>query len=90
MWIYDTNILKICNKRELTEYMNKYTFCKTNEMGIMNILFHFKHKLWTPFPIGASNDKILFDWCELNQKFHTTWRDYCFIKYPATLSFDDT
>ena len=36
----------------------------------------------------ASNGKILFDWCELNNP-NKTWKDYCFIKYPATITFDD-
>jgi hypothetical protein len=88
IWIYDTNILKICNKKQLIEAMDKYTFCKTNEMGIMNILFHFKYKLWEQLPIKATNGKILFDWCELNNS-NTNWRDYCYIKYPVTISFDD-
>jgi hypothetical protein len=89
MWIYDTSILNLCDKNQLIEAMNKYTFCKTNEMGIMNILFHFKYKLWERLPIKASNGKFLFDWCELNQTYHTTWREYCFIKYPISISFDD-
>ena len=88
MWIYDTNILKLCDKNQLIEAMNKYTFCKTNEMGIMNILFTFKYNLWERLPIKASNGKILFDWCELHNP-NTNWRDYCFIKYPVTISFDD-
>ena len=88
MWIYDTNILKLCDKNQLIEAMNKYTFCKTNEMGIMNILFHFKYNLWEQFPIKASNNKFLFDWCELNN-LDTNWRDYCYIKYPVTISFED-
>jgi len=88
IWIYDTNILQICNKNQLIEAMNKYTFCKTNEMGIMNILFHFKYNLWERLPLKASNGKILFDWCEYNNP-GTKWNDYCFIKYPATISFDD-
>ena len=87
MWIYDTNILKLCDKNQLIEAMNKYTFCKTNEMGIMNILFHFKYNLWEQFPIKASNNKFLFDWCELNN-LDTNWRDYCYIKYPVTISFE--
>ena len=89
MLIYDTNILKLCDKTQLIEAMNKYTFCKTNEMGIMNILFHFKYKLWERLPIKASNGKILFDWCELNQDHPTTWRDYCLLKYPVSIGFDD-
>ena len=90
IWMYDTNILNKCDKAQLIEAMNKYPFCKTNEMGIMNILFHFKYHLWEPFPVKASNNKFLFDWCELNQTYPTSWRDYCFIKYPVTISFEDT
>ena len=90
MWMYDTNILKICNKTQLIEAMNTYTLCKTNEMGIMNLLFHFKYKLWREFPLKASNGKYLFEWCELNHSFYTTWRDYCFLKYPVTISLNAT
>ena len=88
IWIYDTNILKLCDKNQLIEAMNKYTFCKNNEMVIMNIMFHFKYNLWERMPIMSSNGKILFDWCELNNP-NTNWRDYCYIKYPATITFDD-
>ena len=89
MWIYDTNILNLCDKRQLICAMNKYTFCKTNEMVIMNILFHFKYKLWEKLPIKASNGKFLFDWSELNQNHPTTWREYCLLKYPVSIGFDD-
>ena len=89
IWIYDTCILKICDKNQLIEAMNKYTFCRTNEMGIMNIMFHFKYHLWERLPIKATNGKILFDWCELNNP-GTNWREYCYIKYPLTISFNDT
>jgi hypothetical protein len=85
IWVYDTSILDVCNKQQLINAMNKYPLCKTNEMTIMNLLFHFKYKLWKPFPILASNKKILFEWSELNSQTYTTWRDYCFIKYPVTI-----
>lgn len=88
MWVYDTSILKICDKEELINAMNKYTVCKTNEMGIMNLMFHFKYNLWKEFPLKASNGKYLFEWCELNHNFYTTWRDYCFIKYPVTIGLN--
>jgi hypothetical protein len=66
--------------------MNRYPVCKTNEMGIMNLLFHFKYNLWREFPEKATNGKYLFDWCESNrEKEKTTWRDYCFIKYPISI-----
>jgi hypothetical protein len=89
MWVYDTSILKICNKEQLIGAMNKYTVCKTNEMGIMNLLFNFKYKLWKEFPLKSSNGKYLFEWCELNHSFYTTWRDYCFIKYPLTIGLHE-
>lgn len=89
IWIYDTSILDACDKSQLIEAMNSYPFCKTNEMGIMNILFHFKYHLWEPFPINSSNCKYLFDWCELNHP-GTNWKDYCYIKYPVTITFEDT
>ena len=73
---------------KMIEAMNKYPFCKTNEMGVMNIMFHFKYNLWERLPIKSSNDKILFDWCELNN-LKTKWSDYCYIKYPVSISFED-
>jgi hypothetical protein len=88
IWIYDTSILNLCDKSQLIEAMNKYTLCKTNEMGIMNLLLKFKYKLWEPFPRISTSNKILFDWCELNN-LNTTWKDYCYIKYPVTITFDD-
>jgi len=88
IWIYDTNILDLCDKNKLLDAMNNYPLCRTNEMGIMNLLFHFKYNLWQPFPVKASNGKYLFDWCEANNP-NTTWRDYCLIKYPITIGFED-
>ncbi len=89
IWIYDTKILNLCNKNQMIEAMNKYTLCRTNEMGIMNLLLRFKYNLWEPFPFKTIDEKkILFDWCELNNP-NTNWRDYCYIKYPVTISFDD-
>lgn len=90
IWIYDTHILNLCNKQQLIDAMNNYTLCRTNEMGIMNLLLRFKYNLWEPFPFKLQSGKILFDWCELNNP-NTTWRDYCYIKYPVTISmsFDD-
>jgi hypothetical protein len=87
IWIYDTKILDICNKNELIDSMNKYPICKTNEMTIMNIIFHFKYNLWIPFPIKTiSKDKIkyLFEWSEIKNS-GTTINDYCLLKYPVNI-----
>ena len=68
----------------------KYPVCKTNEMTLMNLYIHFKYNLWTRFPKNASNGKVLFDWCETNNPLRSTWRDYCFLKYPVTITLEDT
>ena len=90
IWIYDTAILQICSKEEMIQGILRYPICKTNEMALMNIFIHFKYSLWEPFPIRASNGKYLFDWCESNNPQPSSWRDYCFLKYPCTITFDDT
>lgn len=89
MWIYDTDILKICNKNEMIQAMNTYPVCRTNEMTIMNLLLHFKYKLWTAFPIKTkTDDKYLFEWNESNHPFPTNWTNYCYMKYPYSIGFD--
>lgn len=90
IWVYDTKILDIVNKQELIDGILKYPICKTNEMALMNLYIHFKYKLWERFPVKASNMKTLFEWCESNNPLPSTWRNYCFIKYPCTITFDDT
>ena len=88
IWIYDTKILNLCLKQQMIEAMNKYTLCRTNEMGIMNLIIRFRYNLWEPFPFKINSGKILFDWCELNNP-NTNWRDYCYIKYPVTITFNE-
>ena len=90
MWVYDTSILAICSKEEMIKGILEYPICKTNEMTLMNLFLHYKYQLWERFPVFAANGKVLFDWCEANNPSPTTWRDYCFIKYPCTITFDDT
>lgn len=90
MWVYDTSILEVCSKEEMICGILKYPICKTNEMALMNIFINFKYGLWERFPVKAANGKILFDWSERNNPSPSTWRDYCFIKYPATITLEDT
>lgn len=91
IWVYDTSILEICSKNEMIKGITAYPMCKTNEMALMNIFLHFKYKLWEPFPVHVGDDpKVLFEWCESNSPNQTNWRDYNFIKYPCTISFEDT
>lgn len=90
MWVYDTSILDTISKDEMIQGILKYPVCKTNEMALMNLYIHFKHKLWVRFPTKTANDKVLFEWCESNNPLPTSWRDYCFIKYPNSIAFEDT
>lgn len=91
IWVYDTSILDRVSKEEMIDGMLRFPICKTNEMTMMNLYIHFKYKLWERFPVMSSiPNKILFEWNETNNPNPTTWRDYCFIKYPHTITFDDT
>jgi hypothetical protein len=82
MWVYDTDLLNHINKQQFIDIMNEYPLCKTNEMGVMNILLTFKMKYWEPFPYKASNGKYLFDWSDYNHP-GSKCNDYCYIKYPS-------
>jgi len=84
MYIYDTSLINDTSKNEMIAIMNEYPLWRTNEMGVMNVYFHFSRRVWTPFPTFARNGKYLFEWCELNRSC-TQWYDYCAIKYPVTL-----
>ena len=83
MWVYDSKILDFIKKEEFLDIMNRFPVFKTNEMGVMNILLHFKYNVWVPFPEKTKHDKYLFDWCELNRP-GSYWNQYCFIKYSST------
>ena len=81
MWIYDTRIG--ISKEELINTIGKYPLWRTNEMGVMNVVIHFKMKKWYALPLYATNNKILFDWSEYNRG--GKWNDYCALKYPVTM-----
>jgi len=80
IWIYDTTILRFLKKQEFIDTMNTYPICKTNEMGVMNIVLNYKYNLWKQFPWKASNYKFLFDWTNRDGR---PCSDYCFIKYES-------
>ena len=77
----------ITQKEEFINIMNEYPIFKSNEMGVMNIILHFKYNIWVPFPEKTTHGKFLFDWCELNRP-GTTWNQYCFIKYYSQYNED--
>ncbi len=88
MWVYDTDILDICNMLDLEDGMNRYPISLCNEMGIMNLYFTYLHALWRPLPEKTSDGKWLFAWCELNYSGRPDWTNFHFIKYPVTVPVD--
>jgi hypothetical protein len=84
MFVYDTSLLQKVCMEEMIEAMNKYTICHSNEMGIMNLFFTFKLKVWEPFPHKVGS-KYLFAWSELNYKEKPSWNQFHFIKYSCTI-----
>lgn len=90
IWVYDTVLLETITFDELVQAMNEYPICRCNEMTIMNLIFAYRHKVWSPFPEFASNGKRLFGWCEYDRNYgtHNTWRNFCFVKYPVTIDMN--
>jgi hypothetical protein len=90
--MYDTTLLSTITVQELVDTMNKYPICRCNEMTVMNLMITFKHKLWRPFPdfvMSVHGTKRLFGWTEWDRDYgHTSWRDFCFLKYPSTINFE--
>ena len=95
LWVYDTALLQKISVQELVDTMNKYPICRCNEMTIMNLIFTFKYNVWKAFPEFVSHPgtdngiKRLFGWTERDRNYgNTTWRNFCFLKYPSTINFD--
>lgn len=84
IWIFDTSLITDSSKQEMVDIMNKYPVWRTNEMGVMNIFFHFHLRAWTPFPTMAKNGKYLFEWCELNRP-SSQWYQFHALKYCVTM-----
>ena len=84
IWIFDTSLITETTKQEMIDITNKYPVWRTNEMGVMNVFFHFHLRAWTPFPTLTKNGKYLFEWCELNRP-NTQWYQYHALKYCATM-----
>lgn len=90
IWMYDTSLLQLVKLEELENAMNRFPICRCNEMTIMNLIFTFKYRVWKPFPDFTLSGKRLFTWTENDRNYDQglQWNDYCFIKYPSTISFD--
>jgi len=82
IFVFDTALLNLCGQDDLAATMNTYPISLTNEMGIMNLLFTVKHRVWKPFPQKTASGKYLFGWCELNYRERPPPSAFHFLKYP--------
>jgi len=87
IWVYNTAILLDSPiKDEMIEAAIKYPIWVSNEMGPMNAVLNVKYKKWIEMPSRNQAGKYLYAWSEPTlRERHTTWRDYCYIKYAATI-----
>lgn len=83
IFVFDTALLDRISYEEMEDAMNRYPICMCNEMGIMNLIFHCKLDVWTPFPEKVG-DKYLYGWSERNYKEHLIWQNFHFVKYSVT------
>lgn len=85
VFVYDTSLLDRVTFDELEQTMNRYPISMCNEMGIMNLIFAYKLRVWTPFPHGRVNGTYIYGWSENNYSDeNATWKDFHFLKYSST------
>lgn len=78
--LYDTNIIKNDTKNILIEMSKKWINSKTNEQGIMNLLFNCEQKIWKQITI-KDDDTHYYDYWE---RYYLKYSDYIMLKYPRT------
>lgn len=83
IFLFDTALLERVTFEEMAQAMNDYPICMCNEMGILNLMFTFKLKVWQPFPQKVG-DKYLFGWSEVNYRESPNWQSFHFMKYSMT------
>ena len=83
IFVFDTALLERVTFEELEAAMNRYPICMCNEMGILNLLFTFKLRVWEAFPQRVE-ERYLFGWSENNYRENPDWRSFHFMKYPRT------
>jgi hypothetical protein len=85
IFLFDTSLLHSQTVEEMKQMMLKYPISLCNEMGIMNLFWTVKHKVWEAFPQRTlDTSKYLFGWSELNYRERPNWQQFCFLKYSAT------
>jgi hypothetical protein len=93
IWIYDTAILSYnlteSNdglKSYMIEVANRFPLWVSNEMGVMNAVLNVKMGIWREMESRNLANKYMYAWTETTLKsHHTSWQDYCYIKYAISL-----
>jgi hypothetical protein len=71
----------------LKQWMLDFPTSCCNEMGIMNLYFHIKHRVWTPLPqIVSEADGVkvyYFGWNEHNYSERPSADKFIVMKYPS-------
>ena len=88
MFVFDTSLLDRISYTELIDTMIQYPIASSNEMTIMNLVFHYRHHVWRPLPVRVGS-RYLFGWNETNYANPPAhWTDFHFIKYSYTAPAD--
>lgn len=82
MFVFDTALINLCDRTHMEAAMNAYPISYSNDMGIINLFFTVKHKVWKAFPQRTEGGKYLFGWCELNYRERPAASEFHFLKYP--------
>jgi hypothetical protein len=84
IFVFDTSIIgKNVTFEQLERMMNEYPIFMCNETGLMNLMFNYELRMWSPFPQRVGK-KYLFGWAENNYREGPDWGDFHFIKYSLT------
>lgn len=81
MFLFDTSLITDTLYSELETCMNDLPIMKCNEMGIMNLWFNIRNRVWRPFP-EMVGDMYLFGWSEPTVPGCPNWTRFHFLKYP--------
>jgi alpha-N-acetylglucosamine transferase len=85
LFVFDTTLIgnDLVTVPSLHRLMSEYPIFLCNETGLMNLVFSYTLKCWTPFPQRVGS-KYLFAWSEGNYEEKPDWRSFHFIKYSVT------
>ena len=84
LFVFDTCLIgNGVTLEELHKLMIDYPIFLCNETGLMNLVFSYALKCWTPFPQRVGT-KYLFAWSENNYEEKPDWGHFHFIKYSLT------